>query len=107
LLYTKIRIEEILFGFNISLSSLFNLIWIYKQSIQTSATVSGGGGGSAASSSAVSVQPSNIAGTNYKFGGGQNQATTPVANQVSESLSTFESGIILIIIKKVTNNELL
>ncbi len=93
MLYTKIRIEEILFGFNISLSSLFNLIWIYKQSIQTSGT-SGGGGGSTASSS-VSVQPSNVAGTNYKFSTGQNQATTPAANQVTDSLSTFESGNIL------------
>ena len=90
LLYTKIKIEEILFGFNVSLSSLFNLIWIYKQKIQSI----NDGGGSVASSSAVSVQPnSNVQGSGYKVNTGIGNATTPVNNQSSENWSTFESGM--------------
>ena len=33
-MYTKIRIEEILFGFNESANSIFNLILFYKQKLQ-------------------------------------------------------------------------
>lgn len=36
LLFTKIRIEEILHGFNQSVTSLFNLIILYKQKLQAS-----------------------------------------------------------------------
>ena len=33
-MYTKIRIEEIVFGFNESANSIFNLILYYKQKLQ-------------------------------------------------------------------------
>ena len=34
LMYTKIRIEEVLYGFNHSINSLLNLVLIFKQKIQ-------------------------------------------------------------------------